>query len=126
MIHSFRESHDNHLPIRSATHPVVSSPVRSPNDDSYLRHVGTSYGSHHLSTILGNSFSFIVSTNHKSYEERTEREPQGDEINVHSHFHQGTGRTSCQTVRILPEVSHPNKIFICEIRPLPNLLLRLK
>lgn len=38
---SFRENHDNHLPKCSATHRKVSSPIRWPNNDSYLRYVGT-------------------------------------------------------------------------------------
>lgn len=63
---SFRENQDNHLPKCSATHPIVSSPIGSPDDESYLGNIGTGYSGHHLGTILGNSFSFIVSTNHKS------------------------------------------------------------
>lgn len=74
----------------------------------------------HLGTILGNSFSFIVSTNHKSY-----RKEQKESLRVMrlmcSHLHQGTEGHLVKLYGILPVVSHPNKIFICEIRP-KNLL----
>ena len=54
------------LPVRSATHSVISSSVRTSDDHGYFRHFCTRHGCDHFGSIFCDTSSFCVSSHHET------------------------------------------------------------